>query len=253
MTAASFFHWAEGVLLTAARLAVLFIAVPPFAGIAVPALARIVLIVALAAGMAGSGIVSGISLTSPLELVSALLHEVMVGAALAAGLFAGFGSFQFAGRLLDFQIGYGMASLVDLATRNQMPLLGVLLSSAATVYFFCIDGHLALLRLFRLSLVKIPPGTGLMGIDPTAIVAQFAMTFSFGFVLVAPVVLCLLLVDVGMAFMSRSMPQMNVFMMSLALKVFVGLMVFAMTVPLAAGSIERVFETVFNFWEGWAD
>ncbi len=252
MTAALFFSWAGNVLLVATRLAVLFVAVPPFASVPVPASARIVLVVGLAAGIA-SGLTTGVIALDFLGLISSLLYELLVGASIAAGLFAAFGVFQFAGRLLDFQIGYGMAGLVDLATRNHMPLLGALLSSAATVYFFCIDGHLALLRLFRLSLDKLPPGGSLLAIDPAAIVAQFAMTFSFGFVLVAPVVLCLLLVDIGMAFMSRSMPQMNVFMMSLALKVLVGLMVFAMTIPLASGVIERVFETVFAFWAGWAD
>lgn len=252
MTAASFFLWAGDVLLTATRLAMLFVAVPPFAGIPVPAVARIVLIVGLAIGV-GSGMTFGVSALDPMALVSALLHEVVVGGALAAGLFAVFGVFQFAGRLLDFQIGYGMAGLVDLATRNHMPLLGALLSSVATVYFFCIDGHLTLLRLFRLSLDKMPPGSGVLSLDPLAIVGQFAMTFSFGFVLVAPVVLCLLLVDIGMAFMSRSMPQMNVFMMSLALKVFVGLLIFAVVIPLAGSVIERVFEAMFHFWAGWAD
>ena len=249
MALASFPGWAMNVLLVSVRIAMLFIATPPFAGIPVPAVARILLILGLAAGMAGSfsGPVANLSLIS---LGAFVLHEAVVGASIAAGLFAAFSAFQFAGRLLDFQIGFGIASLVDLATRNNAPLLGALLSMVATVFFFAIDGHLALFRLMSLSLTKLPPGTGIESLDVRALIAQFGTCFSFGVILVAPVVLCLFLIDVGMAFISRTMPQMNVFVMSMSLKVLVGVTVLAISMPFAGGAIHRVFESMFDGLSG---
>lgn len=236
-----------GVLLVSVRIAMLFIATPPFAGIPVPAVARVILIVGLAAGMVGGFNAPAVTLDL-IPLAAAVLHEAIVGAAIAAGLFAAFSAFQFAGRLLDFQIGFGIASLVDLATRNNAPLLGTLLSMLAAIFFFSIDGHLALFRLLSLSLVKLPPGTGIGALDFGALAAQFGTCFSFGMILVAPVVLCLFLVDIGMSFMSRTMPQMNVFVMSMSLKVMVGLALLAITVPFAGGVIHRVFDSMFDGW-----
>lgn len=246
MTVASLFAWATDMLLVAARMAMLFIAAPPFAGIPVPALARIVVVVALTAGLVGITPPTSAAVLTPESLISALIYEAVVGGVFAAGLFAAFGAFQFGGRLLDFQVGFGMASLVDIATRNNVPLLGALLSMLASVFFFAIDGHLVLLRLLHLSLEKLPPGGSLLSLNIGALIAQFGTCFSFGMILVAPVVLCLFLVDVGMSFMSRTMPQMNVFVMSVSLKVIVGLAVLAIAVPLAGSVIHRVFESLFH-------
>lgn len=248
MTAVSFISWATGVLLVSARLAMVFIATPPFAGIPVPAMARVLLVFSLAAGMVGTIPPLAIRGLDVFSLASALVCEAVIGAVFSAGLFAAFSAFQFAGRLLDMQIGFGVASLVDIATRNNQPLLGAVLSMMAAVFFFAIDGHLALLRLIHLSLEKLPPGGGIGSLDIGAVVAQFATCFSFGLMLVAPVVLCLLIIDLGMAFMSRTMPLMNVFVMSLSLKVLVGLVVLAIALPMAGGAVQRVFDSTFNLW-----
>lgn len=238
--------WALGILLISVRIAMLFIATPLFGAIPIPPLARVILVVSLAAGMAGA---LPVPIVVPLDLPSLamqVLHEAVVGGVVAAALFGAFAAFQFAGRLLDFQIGFGVASLVDLATRNNAPLLGTLLSMLAAVFFFAIGGHLALFRLVSQSLSTFPPGGSIASLDLGGLIAQFGLCFSFGLVLVAPVVLCLFLVDVGMAFMSRTMPQMNVFVMSMALKAMVGLAVLAIAVPFAGAAMRRLFDAMFH-------
>ena len=107
----------------------------------------------------------------------------------------------------------------------------------AVLIFFAIDGHLVMLRLLQLSFVKLPPGTGVAGLNIGALIAYFGSCFVFGFAIVAPIVLGLFVVDLGVAFMSRTMPQMNVFVMSMALKVIVGLMMLA--ICFAGGLIQR--------------
>jgi flagellar biosynthetic protein FliR len=99
-----------------------------------------------------------------------------------------------------------------------------------------------------MSLVKLPPGTSLAALNIGALIAYFGSCFVFGFAIVAPIVLCLFLVDIGVAFMSRTMPQMNVFVMSLALKVVIGLVMLAIALPFAGGLVQRIFESIFNNW-----
>ncbi|MGY1490788.1 flagellar biosynthetic protein FliR [Methylobacillus pratensis] len=248
MTGAVFFTWIFGVLLVSTRLSVLFISAPVFGSVPVPARAKIILIVGLAAGLASTVNIPSMSGFNPEWLISAMLSELLIGAAMAAALFAGFGAFHFGGRLLDFQSGYGIASLVDLATRNNAPLIGSLLTMLAVLVFFLVDGHLAMLKVLQLSFTAFPIGAGIAKLDIGLLIAYFGSCFVFGFAIVAPVVLCLFLVDMGMAFMSRTMPQMNVFVMSLGLKVLVGWVVLAIAVPFSGGLVRSVFESIFNVW-----
>lgn len=247
MLASTTLFWAMGTLLVAVRVAMLFIATPLFGNIPVPTSARVILILGLALPMARNVSLSPTDM-EPLRLAILVAHEALIGSAIAAGLFFGFAAMHLGGRLLDLQIGFGVASLVDIASKNNTPLLGSLLSMMAALVFFALDGHVALLRILAISVEKLPPGTDFSGLDFGALIAQFGTCFAFGFVIVAPIVLCLLLVDFGMAFMSRTMPQMNVFVMSLSLKVLVGLLLLATIVPLLSSNLRRIFETMFAGW-----
>lgn len=234
-------------LFVAVRVAMLFLVTPLFGAIPIPVMARVVMVAGTSLALT-SAVPPTLIPRDPLQLTSALLHEAIVGGAIAAGLFIGFAAWHFAGRLLDAQIGFGVAGLVDIATKSNMPLLGNLLSMAAVVVFFAIDGHGALLRILALSLEKLPPGDSVSALEIGPLIAQFGTCFAFGFSVVAPIVLCLLLVDFGVAFMSRTMPQMNVFVMSLSLKVIVGLLLLAVIVPLLGGNLRRIFESMFHGW-----
>jgi flagellar biosynthetic protein FliR len=243
-----FFAWALGVLLASIRVGMLFVSTPVFGSVPMPKSAKVVLVVGLGAGFASQLNIGSINTIEITWLVSAIVSEVLIGAAMAATLFAGFAAFNVGGRLLDFQIGYGIAGLVDLATRNNMPLLGSVFSMTAVLMFFAIDGHLAVFKVVQLSYEALPIGGSVFSLNLGSLIAYFGTCFAFGFAVVAPVVLCLFLVDIGMAFMSRTMPQMNVFVMSLSLKVIVGLIVLAISFPFAGSIIRRIFDSIFESW-----
>jgi len=219
---------------------------PVFGAVKIPTQAKVVLVVGLSLGLANALSLQGIESISLSWLVSVVISEMLIGAAIAATLFIGFASFNLAGRLLDFQIGYGIAGLVDIATRNNMPLIGSVISMTAVLIFFGLDGHWALLQVVKLSFTAMPVGSSIFDLNLANLIAYFGSCYVFGFAVVAPVVLCLFLVDIGMAFMSRTMPQMNVFVMSLALKVIVGISALAISLPFAGGTIKRVFESIFE-------
>jgi flagellar biosynthetic protein FliR len=150
---------------------------------------------------------------------------------------------------MDLQMGFGVASLIDPATRTQSPLLGTLLNLVALAVFFAVDGHHLVIRGLAYSLVQLPPGSSLAALEPAAVVAQFGAMFVFAVALAAPVIFVLLLVDVALAVMARTMPQMNVFIVSLPLKIMVGLLVLVMSMQYMGPVMERVFEGMFDYWQ----
>jgi flagellar biosynthesis protein FliR len=248
MNATVFFAWAFGALLASIRVGMLFVSTPVFGNVPIPKSAKVILVVGLGAAFATKLNIGSIETVEVSWLVSAIISEMLIGAAMASALFAGFAAFNVGGRLLDFQIGYGIAGLVDIATKNNMPLIGSMFSMVAVLIFFAIDGHLAMFRVVQLSYTVLPIGSSIYSLNIGALIAYFGTCFAFGFAVVAPVVLCLFLVDIGMAFMSRTMPQMNVFVMSLSLKVIVGLIVLAISFPFAGSIIRQIFNSIFESW-----
>lgn len=249
MEITSLVPWLMGIFLISIRLSMLFVSTPIFGGVPMPTMAKIVLIVGLSVVFSGTVHFNNMQPFDILWLIEAIVHEVIVGACIASGLIIGFAAFHFGGRLLDYQIGYGISGLFDMATRNNMPLLGTVISMTALLIFFAADGHVVMLRVLQLSFTKLPVGTSLSMLNLGALIAYFGTCFTLGFAIVAPIVLCLFILDLGVAFMSRTMPQMNVFVMSLALKVIVGLIMLAIVLPFAGGLINKVFESIFNNWD----
>lgn len=237
-------------LLVFVRLSAIFLLTPPFAAAKMPLLVRNFLLLALAAALVtGLQIQPALMPTTLSGLVMAATHELVVGAALAFGLHAAFGAFLFGGRILDFQMGFGVANLIDPATNTQAPMLGTVLNLMAVATFFLLDGHHMMIRGIVYSLQQVPVGGGLDSLNIAAFIAQFGRMFTYGLMLVAPAAFALLLLDVGLAVAARTMPQVNIFIVGLPLKIFVGLVVLTLSISYLSPLINRIFESVFLFWE----
>jgi flagellar biosynthetic protein FliR len=230
-------------------VAPLFIMTPVFGSVMAPALVRAFLVVALAAALvAAVGLAPAPALLTLPGLVAAAATETMIGAALAFGLAAAFAAFLFAGRLLDFQFGFGIANLVDPVTRAHAPLLGTGLQMLAVTVFFVADGHLHLVRALGESLLRHPPGGAGAGFDYAVIAAQFGLMFSLGLAIAAPALFAVLLLDIGFAAMARSMPQMNVFIVSIPFKIALGLLVLALSLRYLSQAMGKAFDAVLRYW-----
>ena len=71
----------------------------------------------------------------------------------------------------------------------------------------------------------------------------------FGAALAAPVMLALLLTDVAMAVLARSMPLLNVFVLSFSVKIVLGLTGLAASIKLAEPLLRALYGTTFEYWE----
>lgn len=241
--------WVTQVLLVALRVAPLFIMAPVFGSVQAPNLVRGALIFAIAAALVAT---AGAALpAAPVNLGELLMQgagEVAIGAALAFGLAAAFGAFLFAGRLLDFQFGFGIANLIDPVTHTQAPLIGTGLNLLAVTLFFVAHGHHLLVRALLFSLEQFPPGRSILELNFAAVVAQFGVIFTLGLALAAPALLAVLLLDVGFAMISRTMPQMNVFIIAIPFKIVLGLVVLAASMRYIGAAAGQAFESVFRYW-----
>ena len=237
-------------MLVSLRLAPLFLFAPVFGSISLPGHFRVFFILALSFLLvAALKLDAGAVPTDTAGLTRAVVSELIIGAAIATGVMIGFAAFAFAGRLLDLQIGFGVASLIDFNTRNSMPLIGTALSMMAVMMFYLADGHHMLIRGIAYSFERLPLAGGINGLNVGFLISFAGSLFSFGLILAAPVALILFLIDVGMAVMSRTMPQMNVFMLGISVKVFIGVILLAISVRYMGAIASKVFQAIFGFLE----
>lgn len=238
------------IILTFIRLSALLLLSPLFSLGKIPAVVRNFFLLAFAAVL-----VTGLNITlsdvpySLSDFLLAAINELITGAVMAFGLFAAFATFLFGGRVLDFQMGFGVANLIDPATNAQGPLLGTVLNLMAVMTFYLLNGHHWLIKGISYSFHRIPVGQGLSQINVEALLSQFGFMFTFGLMLVAPAVFTLLLLDVGLAVAARTMPQVNIFIVGLPLKILVGLIVLAVSLNYLGPLMNRIFESGFKYWE----
>jgi flagellar biosynthesis protein FliR len=246
-------QWVMSVLLVAVRMAALLWATPLFSIGNVPARVRLILTLVFSAGIVAIQPMARLDAEPTLiGFAGAAFIELAVGLLMAFGLHCAFGAFSFGGRLLDLQMGLGVASLINPSSSEQEPLLGTVLLVVGVMTFFLLGGHHAVATALVQSYGWFPLGKPITNLEPGVIVAQFGLMFSLGTVLVAPVVAVLLLLDAGLAMAAKTMPQMNVFMISIPVKIVVGVLMLAALSPLLSGIFRSIFESIFTYWRALA-
>ncbi|MCU0923555.1 MAG: flagellar biosynthetic protein FliR [Burkholderiaceae bacterium] len=240
--------WLMATLLLTLRIAPVFAFAPPFTLLGMPVRVRVLLTLMLAACLVQLPGARATDFTGDLEsFVPLAASELLIGLGVAFAFQAAFAALYFAGRVLDFQAGFGLALVIDPATRSQSPLLGTLLAMVGAAVFFAVDGHHDLLRVFAASLEAVPIGALASGWAPEAIIAHFGVVFALGLVIAGAAMLVLFLTDIALAFLMRTMPQMNVLLLGLQVKTVVLLLTLVAMSGLLLPAFLRVFESAIRF------
>jgi flagellar biosynthetic protein FliR len=242
------------VFLLSLRLGAVLLMTPLLYAISVPPTVRVLLVLGLAAalvlGLPQSSTVPETLARQPGALMVACIAELALGATLALGIFVAFGAIAMAGGLLDVQVGFGMAQVMDPATRRQIPILSAVFNQVGVLVFFLVDGHHALLRGLAYSLERFPLGRGWsVETASTIVLKQVAGLFGLGFALAAPVVFCMLLVDLALGVVARNLPQMNLFVVGLPIKIVVGLAALSLWFGGMGDSMNRIYASIYNTWD----
>jgi flagellar biosynthetic protein FliR len=214
--------WAASCLLLGLRLAPVFAFAPPFTLVRMPALFRVLFGLGLAVTLVASRPASALLADDSLQtMLPAALRELGLGLIFVLAFQIAFGALYFAGRTIDIQAGYGLATLIDPTSQSQMPLIGTLFAYAAGAMFFAFDGHIELMRLFSASLDTIPLGAWQMPHSVERLAAFMSASFVTALGVAGATVLALFLVDLSIAALSRTVPQMNVLILGFQVKTLV--------------------------------
>jgi flagellar biosynthetic protein FliR len=237
--------------LLALRVAAVLLMTPVFYAVPLPNMVRALLVVGLSVALAaGLPFQPAVSMAWQ-DLLQTAIREVALGATLGLGILLAFGAFAVAGQLLDVQLGFGIAQIVDPVTKRPVPILTSAFGYLAVLMFFLINGHHALLRGIGYSLERFPIGTPWSVAGSVApVMKQAAGLFSLGFAVAAPVVFCILLVEFALGVVGRNLPQMNMFTMGIPVKIIAGLVALSLWFMGVGGVLTRTYASITSTWEG---
>ncbi|HEY9899726.1 MAG TPA: flagellar biosynthetic protein FliR [Pantanalinema sp.] len=234
----------EVALLVLVRISALFVIAPVFGNQVLPMRFRVGLAVLVTL------LILPIALSGPrpaLDGANAL--ALAVGRELAVGLLIGFVAMtffyavQFAGHLLGLQMGFGMSMMFDPTTRSQTSEIAVLLLQLATVCFLALNAHHWLLAAVWRSFETVPLATFTPnGVLLDRVIAEVSGIFDTALTIMLPITGIILVIELALAILNRVIPQMNVFSISMGVKVLLGLGTLAATLPLIGGTFDLLVD-----------
>lgn len=196
---------------------------------------------------------------SALMLLLIITKEAFVGFALGFLVAIPFWAFEAVGFFIDNQRGASVAATLNPVTGNDTSPLGILFNQAFIVFFFISGGFLLMLGLlydsFRLWNVfswfpTLRPETMPLLLDQLGRLVRIAVLLS------APAIVAMFLAEVGLALVSRFVPQLQVFFMAMPIKSGIAmlvLMVYMMTLFEYGGTYVRELREIVPFLsEQWA-
>lgn len=152
-----------------------------------------------------------------------------------------------AGQIIDTQMGFGMVNVLDPQSNTQIPVTGNLLNLIMLIIFLLLNGHLRLIDILHLSLERIPIGqVALTQHLALAAIEAFCASFVLSIQIAMPFIASGLLTEAALGVIIRTVPQMNMFVVGIPLKVIVGLVILMFVIPVFIEFSDTIFVTMFN-------
>lgn len=220
---------------------------PVFSAKNIPQLVKLFFSVSISIAVYGMMPIPFVSLSLGMYVLI-LIKEMLVGIAIGYVTLMFFSGIEMAGSFVDFQVGFSMAMAYD-------PSLGVNVSYYGRVYywiammvFFLTDVHYIVIQTLVRSFEYVPVtqvSFPYMGID--GIVNRFGYIFEIALNLAFPLIIIALFAEVTLALLSRTVPQINVLILGMPLKILLSIGFVFIFLPILFQNILDVFPEMIRF------
>jgi flagellar biosynthetic protein FliR len=182
-----------------------------------------------------------------LPFIFMVIGELIVGLTIGFVSSLVFSAIQMSGQLLDMQIGFGVINIIDPQSGSQVPLVGNFKYMLALIVFLATNGHHVLLSALFTSF-KLIPVTGVIFHTALAtfMVDMVGGTFVIAMKISLPIIISLIITDVALGILARTMPQMNIFVVGVPGKIIVGLFVLSLALPFYIIFLEMAFNGMYK-------
>jgi len=178
--------------------------------------------------------VHSLDISNMLAFIILLIKEFVFGYLLGFVVNIFFSVIVVGGEMMDLQIGLAMSQLFDPASNIQMPLSGNFQNVAFIFMFFLTNSHITLTGIVFYSFGVSP--VGVISFNPEIgpyLMRMFADMFTLGMKMAFPIIAAELTMELGVGILMRAVPQINIFVVGLQLKILAGIFVMLICAPIS--------------------
>ncbi|MGI0118598.1 flagellar biosynthetic protein FliR [Zooshikella sp. RANM57] len=241
--------WLYALILTTTRIGIVLFSLFHAGGIKLPWLIKGILAITL--GFILLPFVDQSVQLDHLEIIFLTLlviKEVILGILLATGIYFVFGAINLAGRVIDTQTGINAMAAFDPHSQSMSGFASQLLRLLALAVFFFTNQHHNLLYMLAFSLQKLNP-LQFYEINVAHAVQFLPNIFLFGIRLAAPIIALIFIGDIIFSLLSKTMPQLNVYFLTLPIKILLGLMLLIYLLPSLTNLNIDILGSLVDFWQ----
>lgn len=196
--------------------------------------------------------------TEELSFLATIPKELIVGLIIGFISYMFFTIFYIMGQLIDMKIGFGMVNVMDPQHKVQVPLMGNFYYILSLLILFSINGHHIIINAIVDSYEYIPIGKFTFSESIAfSLINILSKTFVIGFKLAMPIIAIIFLIDLLLGILARTIPQMNVFVVGMPLKILVGLLLTSITMPIfysiSTGIFNETIDEIYYFLKSFVE
>jgi len=168
-----------------------------------------------------------------LSFIVAIMQELFIGVIIGLASNFLFAGIQMAGHIIGLDMGFAMATFFDPSTNSNLPLLSRFLYYITFLIYLIIDGHHYVIGAIYYSYEIVPYSQWAFSeISIQILIKIVGDIFIIGMQIASPVFITLFITSISLAFVSKVVPQLNIFAVSFQLKIIAGLLMLAIIVPI---------------------
>jgi flagellar biosynthesis protein FliR len=188
---------------------------------------------------------------SPVAFALGLVSEIAIGLIIGLMLQLIFVGVQLAGQTAGFQMGFAIANVVDPASSMQIPILSQFLNLFTLMVFVTLNIHHYFIKALVDGFAVIPFwgarfDTNLFQLITATTAKSFIIAVRIG----APVMVALLLTSVALGLIARTVPQMQIFIVAMPVKILLGLLFLGISLPFCLNYLRTLFVELGNSLQG---
>lgn len=186
--------------------------------------------------------------TSVPALMIILIKEFIIGFAIGFCANIILIGVEIGANMFSTQMGLSVSSALNPLSGSASPVITQAYVLLVGMVFLCVDGHHLMFSALYHSFVSMPIGFR-FDFSPQLIeqiIHMSSQMFTIGMELVLPIFAILFMTDVLLGFTSKMMPQLNIFMVSMPLKLYIGTILSIMFTRGMAEHSEVIVERVLS-------
>lgn len=177
----------------------------------------------------------------------AVLTELFIGWLIGFVAYVALSAVNMAGKIMDMQVGFSIVNELDPTSGQQIPLIGSFLYNLGIIVFLVTNGHHMLIAALLESFNAVPILGMTWNNSFSELMTNFTnAVFSTGVKIAMPVTFAILLTNVSLGILARTMPQLNIFVVGIPLQILVGLFILGIMLPFYIFFLDVLFNEMYG-------